>query len=132
MEVVKVCGGDYLEILVLCNWQDELICEVYVDVFFVFIGVKFVIDWLFESMLIDNKSFILIGRDLCNCLDYKDFWKCDCELLFLEICWFGIFVVGDVCFGVMNWVVLVVGEGVMVIKFVYEYLVEIQCICGFC
>lgn len=52
-------------------------------------------------------------------------WKCDWEFFFLEICVFGIFVVGDVCVGVMNWVVFVVGEGVMAIKFVYEYLVEV-------
>ena len=124
-EVVKACGGDHLETLVLRNRQDESTREVHADALFVFIGAKPATDWLPESMLIDNKSFILTGRDLRNRSDYKDFWKRDREPLLLETCWPGIFAAGDVRSGAMNRVASAVGEGAMAIKFVHEYLAEI-------
>lgn len=124
-EVIKACGGDHLETLVLRNRQDESTREVHADALFVFIGAKPATDWLPESMLIDNKSFILTGRDLRNRSDYKDFWKRNREPLLLETCWPGIFAAGDVRSGAMNRVASAVGEGAMAIKFVHEYLAEI-------
>lgn len=124
-EIVKACGGEHLESLVLRNRQDESTREVHADALFVFIGAKPATDWLPTNILSDNKKFLLTGRDLRTRSDYNSFWKLEREPLMLETCQAGIFAAGDVRSGAMNRVASAVGEGAMAIKFVHEYLAEI-------
>ena len=124
-EVVKACGGDHLESLVLRNRQDDSTREMEASALFVFIGAKPATDWLPEELLLDNKSFVLTGRDVRNRSDFRDFWGEDREPLLLETCQPGVFAAGDVRSGAMNRVASAVGEGAMAIKFVHEYLAQI-------
>ncbi|MEL7423945.1 MAG: FAD-dependent oxidoreductase [Bacteroidota bacterium] len=124
-EVIKACGGDHLESLVLRNRQDESTREVPSSALFVFIGARPATEWLPDTLLMDNKSFLLTGRDLRNRSDYNNFWKEEREPLLLETCQPGVFAAGDVRSGAMNRVASAVGEGAMAIKFVHEYLAQI-------
>ncbi len=124
-EVVKACGGEHLESLILRNRQDESTREVHADALFVFIGAKPATEWLPETLMMDNKNFLLTGRDLRNRTDYDQFWKEEREPLLLETCQPGVFAAGDVRSGAMNRVASAVGEGAMAIKFVHEYLAQI-------
>ncbi len=124
-EIVKACGGEHLESLVLRNLQEESTREAHADALFVFIGAKPATDWLPANLLADNKKFVLTGRDLRTRSDYSSFWKLEREPLLLETCQAGIFAAGDVRSGAMNRVASAVGEGAMAIKFVHEYLAEI-------
>lgn len=124
-EVIKACGGDHLESLFLRNRQDESTREVHADALFVFIGAKPATEWLPQDLMLDNKNFLLTGRDLRNRSDYDQFWKEEREPLLLETCQPGVFAAGDVRSGAMNRVASAVGEGAMAIKFVHEYLAQI-------
>lgn len=124
-EVVKACGGEHLESLVLRNRQDESTREVNADALFVFIGAKPATEWLPETLMMDNKNFLLTGRDLRSRSDYDQFWKEEREPLLLETCQPGVFAAGDVRSGAMNRVASAVGEGAMAIKFVHEYLAQV-------
>lgn len=124
-EVVKACGGEHLESLILRNRQDQSTREVHADALFVFIGAKPATDWLPTNLMLDNKQFILTGRDLRSRSDYKNFWQQEREPLLLETCQSGIFAAGDVRSGAMNRVASAVGEGAMAIKFVHEYLAQV-------
>jgi thioredoxin reductase (NADPH) len=124
-EVVKACGEDHLERLILKDCQTENTREVNADALFVFIGAKPATEWVPDNLLMDNKNFLLTGRDVRNRSDYNNFWKLDREPLLLETCQPGIFAAGDVRSGAMNRVASAVGEGAMAIKFVHEYLAEV-------
>lgn len=124
-EVVKACGDDHLERLILRDRQTDSTREVQADALFVFIGAKPATEWMPENLLMDNKNFLLTGREVRSRGDYKDFWQLNREPLLLETCQPGIFAAGDVRSGAMNRVASAVGEGAMAIKFVHEYLAEI-------
>ncbi|PSR09094.1 MAG: fused response regulator/thioredoxin-disulfide reductase [Bacteroidetes bacterium] len=124
-EVIQACGDDHLESLVLTNVKTGANQEVAADALFVFIGAKPATEWMPDNILLDNKGYLLTGRDLRMRADYKGFWHKDREPLLLETCQPGIFAAGDVRSGAMNRVASAVGEGAMAIKFVHEYLAEI-------
>jgi thioredoxin reductase (NADPH) len=124
-EVIRACGDDHLESIVLTHVETGVNQEVKADALFVFIGAKPATEWMPEHILLDNKGYLLTGRDLRTRADYKKFWRKDREPLLLETCQPGIFAAGDVRSGAMNRVASAVGEGAMAIKFVHEYLAEI-------
>lgn len=124
-EVVKACGEEHLERLVLLDKESQSTREVAADALFVFIGAKPATDWLPSNMIKDRRGFLLTGRDVRSQADYQKFWLPEREPLLLETCQPGVFAAGDVRSGAMNRVASAVGEGAMAIKFVHEYLAEI-------
>lgn len=125
-QVVKACGGDHLESLVIENMQDQNQYEREASALFIFIGARPVTDWLASSNILrNNKGFLETGRDLMRYEQFPRIWKLDREPYMLETCQPGIFAAGDVRAGAMNRVASAVGEGAIAIKFVHQYLAEV-------
>jgi thioredoxin reductase (NADPH) len=74
---------------------------------FVFIGADPCVDWLADSVDLDEKGYILTGRD---------------DRLPLETSLPGVFAVGDVRSGSIKRVASAVGEGSMAVRLVHEHL----------
>jgi thioredoxin reductase (NADPH) len=125
-EIIKVCGDDdHVERLVVKNLEDDSTYEVDADAVFIFIGARPRTEWLADgSILVDERGFILTGRDLLATEERAKSWKLDRNPFLLETCQPGIFAAGDVRAGAMNRVASAVGEGAMAIKFVHAYLAE--------
>ncbi|MEZ5043085.1 MAG: FAD-dependent oxidoreductase [Saprospiraceae bacterium] len=125
-QIVKACGEDRLERLVIQNVEDQSTYEVPADALFIFIGARPMTDWLISNNILrGNKGFIETGKELFRYQDFKKIWKLDREPFLLETCQPGIFAAGDVRAGAMNRVASAVGEGAMAIKFVHAYLAEV-------
>ena len=121
-QVVEALGEDHLEKLVIENLQDGTQSTMDAGALFIFIGAKPATDWINNTIIRDQKGFIVTGQDLKKYPDYKKLWKLDREPYLLETCEPGIFAAGDVRSGSMNRVASAVGEGAMAIKFVHEHL----------
>jgi thioredoxin reductase (NADPH) len=125
-EVVKVCGeDDHVERLVIKNLEEDSTYEVDADALFIFIGARPRTEWLAgEHIMVDDRGFILTGRDLLATDERRKGWRLDRNPYLLETCQPGVFAAGDVRSGAMNRVASAVGEGAMAIKFVHAYLAE--------
>jgi thioredoxin reductase (NADPH) len=123
-EVTNGHGNDHLEKIDLLNVTSKETKVVACDALFVFIGAKPYTDWLGDSVMKDEKGFVLTGRDLNYLPEFKKRWKLERDPFMLETSSPGIFAAGDVRSGAMNRVASAVGEGAMAISFVHRYLAE--------
>lgn len=117
-------GEDHLQCLEIERIQAGDTYKSEAHALFIFIGARPVTDWLGDTLLRNERGFILTGRDVRNHPDFNKVWKLDREPFLLETCIPGIFAAGDVRANAMNRVASAVGEGAMAIKFVHEYLAE--------
>ncbi len=120
-ELERVEGTDRVEHVSLKS-EDGSIVEEDVDALFIFIGTRPRSGWLPESVLRDDKGFVITGRDLPADPRYPRMWKERREPMVLETSVPGIFAAGDIRCGAMNRVASAVGEGSMAVRFVHEYL----------
>jgi thioredoxin reductase (NADPH) len=123
-EIIEVCGGEFLEEVVIEHTESKQTEHRRASAVFIFIGAKPATDWLKLDITKDEKGFIATGRDLLANENFKLNWKLDREPYLLETSISGIFAAGDVRSGAMNRVASAVGEGSMAIKFVHQYLAE--------
>jgi thioredoxin reductase (NADPH) len=121
-EIVAVAGTDRLTGITIQNVKDLSKTNYETSSVFIFIGTKPGTDWLPGHVLKDDKGYILSGRDVVNCPNYRAIWKLEREPFLLECSIPGVFVAGDVRHGAMNRIASAVGEGAMCVKFVHEYL----------
>ena len=119
-ELQRVEGNERVERV--CLLHDGVSEEQAVDAVFIFIGTKPRGDWLPESVLRDDKGFVITGRDLVADQRFARLWKERREPMPLETSVPGVFAAGDIRAGAMNRVASAVGEGSMVVRFVHEYL----------
>jgi thioredoxin reductase (NADPH) len=89
---------------------------------FTFIGAVPHTGWLPPQIDTDAKGFICTGRTLANAPG----WTRKRQPFLLETNQPGVFAAGDVRLGSVKRVAAAVGEGSMVVKFVHEYLAEVQ------
>jgi thioredoxin reductase (NADPH) len=120
-ELERVEGTDRVEHVSL-KTEDGSIVEEDVDALFIFIGTRPRSGWLPESVLRDDKGFVITGRDLPADPRYPRMWKERREPMVLETSVPGVFAAGDIRCGAMNRVASAVGEGSMAVRFVHEYL----------
>lgn len=123
-EITQAYGEDQLEALDIQNLSTSEVKKYHADALYIFIGAKPMTDWLDESIILDEKGFILTGRSLLGLSGFKKTWKKNREPLILETSIPGIFAAGDVRSGAMNRVASAVGEGAMAISFVHKFLAE--------
>jgi thioredoxin reductase (NADPH) len=90
---------------------------------FVFIGASPKTDWLPESIVRDQRGFLLAGPDLKT--KAKDAWRLERDPYLLESSVPGIFVAGDVRHGSVKRCASAVGEGSIAIQFVHQYLADL-------
>ena len=123
-EIVGLAGDTQLECV---TWRDKNTGETSThDIRYVFImaGGSPRTDWLKGCVAMDNKGFILTGRDLDPVLqDYH--WPLPRVPQMLETSLPGVFAVGDVRAGNVKRVASAVGEGSIAISLVHRVLAEL-------
>ena len=123
-EIVGLVGDTQLECV---TWRDQNTGEISThDIRYVFImaGGSPRTDWLKGCVAMDNKGFILTGRDLDPVLqDYH--WPLPRVPQMLETSLPGVFAVGDVRAGNVKRVASAVGEGSIAISLVHRVLAEL-------
>ncbi|HWT67419.1 MAG TPA: FAD-dependent oxidoreductase [Terracidiphilus sp.] len=119
-EVVRAEGNGHLEAIVLRGPEGER--TVPATSLFVFIGAEPVTGWLPESILRDDKSFLLAGADLRINGKLPSTWTEQREPYLFETSVPGVFAVGDVRHGSVKRVASAVGEGSIAVQFAHQYL----------
>ncbi len=123
MQIVGLDGGTHLERV---TWQDKSSGETSVhDIRHVFImaGASPRTEWLRGCVAVDEKGFILTGRDLDNATGAPA-WTMARSPQMLETSLHGVFAVGDVRSGNVKRVASAVGEGAIAVHLVHRALAE--------
>ncbi|MGB5154755.1 MAG: FAD-dependent oxidoreductase [Candidatus Sulfotelmatobacter sp.] len=123
-EIVGLDGDTQLERV---TWQDKNTGEISTHDLrhlFIMAGGSPRTEWLKGCLAMDNKGFVLTGRDLDPVL--RDFhWPLSRVPLMLETSLPGVFAVGDVRAGNVKRVAAAVGEGSIAISLVHRALAEL-------
>ncbi len=119
-QVVEAVGEERLEELKIRGPQGEY--TVPASSLFVFIGAAPGTGWLPDSILRDEKGFLLAGPDLRIDGKLPESWREAREPFLLESSVPGVFVAGDVRHGSVKRVASAVGEGSIAVQFVHQYL----------
>jgi thioredoxin reductase (NADPH) len=109
------------------TWRDENTGETsthQIHCVFIMAGGSPRTDWLKGCVAMDNKGFILTGRDLDPVL-HEFHWPLSRSPLMFETSQPGVFAVGDVRAGNVKRVASAVGEGSIVISLVHRVLAEL-------
>ena len=122
MEVVRVEGEGRVQRIGLRSPDSDAPIIEDADALFVFIGTRPHSEWLQPHVLLDEKGFVLTGRDLLPAKDFARIWKEERDPLILESSVPGLFAAGDVRAGAMNRVASAVGEGSIAVRLVFDYL----------
>ncbi|MEU8851400.1 FAD-dependent oxidoreductase [Streptomyces sp. NPDC048564] len=115
-------GSDHLEQLTLRSVDDGGTELVDAQWMFVFIGAAPLTDWLDETVLRDERGFILAGPDLSSDGRPPAGWELDRPPYHLETNVPGVFVAGDARSESAKRVASAVGEGAMAVMLVHRYL----------
>ena len=123
-EIVALEGGNHLERV---TWRDKKTGETSAhDIrhLFIMAGASPRTGWLQNCLALDDKGFILTGRDL-DTLRNGHRWTLERPPLMLETSLPGVFAVGDVRSGNVKRVASAVGEGAIAIHLVHRALAEL-------
>ena len=121
-ELDRVDGNGHVERVSLKSLDDGRCESEETDALFVFIGTRPRSDWLPPEVVLDDKGFVLTGRDLMAAETFARLWKERREPFMLESSVPGLFAAGDLRAGAMNRVASAAGEGSMVVRLAHEYL----------
>src|SRR5580658_5477982 len=119
--ITTLSGAGHLEHV---EWQDDAHGETKTGPIrhvFVMAGAAPRTEWLEDSLVLDNKGFIVTGPDLAGFAG-SDRWPMKRSPFMLETSIPGIFAVGDARAGSVKRVASAVGEGSMAIHLVHRYL----------
>jgi thioredoxin reductase (NADPH) len=121
-EVTSLIGDDTLTAIETTNNMTGERKELDARALFIFIGARPRTSWLGDMLELDDRGFILTGRDVAPDMPGLAPTQPVREPLFLETSQSGIFAVGDVRSGSIKRVASAVGEGSMAIRFVWQHL----------
>jgi thioredoxin reductase (NADPH) len=126
-EIVALEGSTHLESV---TWRDKKTGETSthpIEHVFIMAGASPRTDWLRGCVALDEKGFILTGRDLDGtaALDTSPRWPLARVPQMLETSLPGIFAVGDVRAGNVKRVASAVGEGAISVSLVHRALAEL-------
>jgi thioredoxin reductase (NADPH) len=119
-QVLEAVGDERLKAVRLRSPAGER--EVPASSLFVFIGAAPVTAWLPQSLVRDEKGFLLAGPDLRVDGKWPEGWHETREPFLLESSVPGVFVAGDVRHGSVKRVASAVGEGSIAVQLVHQYL----------
>ena len=120
-QVQAVEGDGRLESLTLVDRDTEETETVPAAAMFIFIGAVPPTEWLGETILLDERGFVLTGTDVARDERSKTQWNIGREPLALETSVPGIFAAGDVRHGSGKHVATAVGEGSKAVMSIWEY-----------
>lgn len=124
VRVAAVHGNSHLQSITIVNEQSHEEQTLPAISLFIFIGTQPHTNWLQNVVKMDEKDFILTGRDLLDDGLFPKQWLLDREPFFLETNVPGIFAAGDVRHGSIKRVASSVGEGAMAVQLIYQYLAQ--------
>lgn len=123
-EIVALGGDAHLERI---TWRDNTsgeTCTRSIRHVFIMAGASPRTDWLRSCIALDEKGFILTGRDI-NVASEKPVWPLQRPPQMLETSLPGVFAVGDVRSGNVKRVASAVGEGAIAVHLVHRALTEL-------
>jgi thioredoxin reductase (NADPH) len=125
-ELAGLEGENNLEKVSWINKQSAQVRSVSAHHLFIMTGASPNTDWLRGSVALDEKGFILTGRDLPLAIDpdRNPPWPLSRLPLMLESSLPGVFAVGDVRAGSVKRVAAAVGEGATAVSLVHRALAE--------
>ncbi|HLK76503.1 MAG TPA: FAD-dependent oxidoreductase [Streptosporangiaceae bacterium] len=121
-EVIDASGEDHLERLTLRNTADGTTEIVDAQLLFLFIGAAPLTDWLDDTVVRDERGFVVAGPDLSPGGERPRGWELDRMPYHLETSVPGIFVAGDARSESAKRVASAVGEGALAVMLVHRYL----------
>jgi thioredoxin reductase (NADPH) len=123
--VSEAHGETHLEeVSVLCTDTNK-VERVQAGSMFIFIGALPRTDWLGDTIVRDDRGFILTGPDLIHGGQRPKGWALERDPFLLETSVPGIFAVGDVRHGSVKRVASGVGEGSVAVQFIHQYLSKV-------
>jgi thioredoxin reductase (NADPH) len=125
-EIRELSGEDRLEELVVEDNRTDIRRTLGARALFVFIGARANTAWLQGAVELDERGFVLTGRELDDyALEREEEWqKRSREPFLLETSMPGVFAAGDVRSGSIKRCTSAVGEGAMAVKLVHQYLAD--------
>jgi thioredoxin reductase (NADPH) len=119
--VAECDGGDRLQCVTLVDrdGRQEVVEAAYL---FVFIGAAPLTDWLPESLVRDDRGFVITGPELTAGGKRPESWDLERDPYLLESSMPGVFVAGDVRAQSVKRVASAVGEGALAVTLVHRYL----------
>jgi thioredoxin reductase (NADPH) len=121
-EVKELLGDETLTGVVTVDDETDERRELEARALFIFIGAVPHTDWLGDVLALDDRGFVLTGRDVERDGPQIPPVQPEHEPLFLETSRPGVFAVGDVRSGSIKRVASAVGEGSMAVRLVWEHL----------
>jgi thioredoxin reductase (NADPH) len=124
-EVRELLGEERLEGVLVEDNRSGARRTLGVRALFVFIGAEANTGWLEGTVELDERGFILTGRELDGSALEEDAWReRSREPFLLETSLPGVFAAGDVRSGSIKRCASAVGEGAMAVKLVHQYLAD--------
>ena len=124
-EIRKLMGGDRLDGVVVEDNRSGVRRTLGARALFFFIGAEANTGWLEGVVELDQRGFVLTGRELDGSALEEDAWRgLSREPYPLETSLPGVFAAGDVRSGSIKRVASAVGEGSMTVRLVHQYLAD--------
>jgi thioredoxin reductase (NADPH) len=124
-EVRELLGEDRLEGVVVEDNRSSARRTLDAQALFAFIGADANTGWLRGSVQLDERGFVLTGRELDGSVFDEDAWQeRSGEPFLLETSLPGVFAAGDVRAGSIKRCASAVGEGAMAVRLVHQYLAD--------
>ena len=124
-EVRELLGEDRLDGVVVGGNRSGARRALRVRALFAFIGAEANTGWLKGAVELDERGFVLTGRELEGSAFDEDPWReLSREPFLLETSMPGIFAAGDVRSGSTKRCASAVGEGAMAVRLVHQYLAD--------
>ncbi|HKP17290.1 MAG TPA: FAD-dependent oxidoreductase [Gaiellaceae bacterium] len=122
--LVRACGEEKLQRLVLADRGTGKTSEVHADALFILIGGEPTSGCAKGWLRRDEHGFLMTGPDVLADGGRGTWWTLDRDPYFLEGSQPGAFFAGDVRHGSVKRVASAVGEGAMAVQLVHRYLAE--------
>jgi thioredoxin reductase (NADPH) len=125
-QIRELVGEDRLDAVVVEDNRSGARRTLGARALFFFIGAEANTSWLEGAVELDERGFVLTGRELDGSALEEDAWRglSRREPYLLETSLPGVFAAGDVRSGSIKRVASAVGEGSMAVRLVHQYLAD--------